>query len=79
MKTTVNVKLSPEQLAEEFWNMDSEEQARFYKKLMNEAGSHFLILQSIAIRESCERIGKDALDGFQYMGSSAFEFVKNKE
>ncbi|KAF1008962.1 MAG: hypothetical protein GAK28_00594 [Luteibacter sp.] len=74
---TAEAHLTPDQLAECFWELDSDEQARFMARLHQVAGAG-LGFQAIAIRESCERLNKlgeyAALDAFQTLGGHAYKF-----
>ena len=74
MKLTTDVKIDPKALAAEFWNMESDEQALFYQELFKLAGSHNLVLQGLHIREGCKTLSPEALDGFQYLSTCAFQW-----
>ena len=71
--------LNPKQLAVTFWNLDSEQQAEFFEALLVEAGSHKLLLQSLACSDSCKERSNEALDGMQYWGVVAFQTFEPKD
>jgi hypothetical protein len=71
---TTQVELTPEQVAEGFWNLGSEQQATFFFHLGKISGG-MLGMQAIYMREACEQhesIG--ALMAFQNMAAHAFKF-----
>ena len=74
MKICVDTQeLDPKQLAMVFWDFDCGQQAEFFEALMVKAGSHKLLLQSLACRDSCKKRSTEALDGMQYWGVGAFQ------
>lgn len=71
---TAEFQLTPEQVAESFWQLGSEKQAEFFYHL-NKISGGMLGMQAIYMREACEQhesIG--ALMGLQSIGSHAFKF-----
>jgi len=79
MRREVEIKLTPKELAEQFWNMGSDEQAEVFSYMYKEAGSHKLMMQFLGVRDECEKMKKhgddSALNGFQYMFASAFKYM----
>jgi len=71
---TAQAELSPEQIAEAFWNLSSYEQAEFFFQL-NRISGGMLGMQACYIREACkEHEACGAIDGFQKLGAGAFKF-----
>jgi hypothetical protein len=66
---TVEMDLTPEQVAEAFWRLDNNQQAEFYAWLWRKAGGFPLSMQSHyvmhAIGELAERGEYDAMHGWQ--------------
>ena len=76
MDKTVSVKLTPEELAEEYWELTSDEMADFYNHLYECAGgSHKLMMQGLYTREECEQRKDKSLEAFQYMFASALKHM----
>ena len=77
VKVTAEAELTPEQVAECFWALYSDDQALFFKRLDEIAGSN-LGTQAIYIREACEEMARRgdyaALNGMQSLGGCAFKF-----
>ena len=76
MNLSAEIKATPKQMAIEFWNMGSDEQALFYQELYNLAGGHKLVLQGLMIREDCKKLSNEALDGFQYLSSCSYQWFE---
>lgn len=71
---TAEFTLTPEQVAESFWELGSEQQAQFFFHLWKISGG-MLGMQAIYMRESCEKhesVG--ALWAFQEMAAHAYKF-----
>jgi hypothetical protein len=76
MQATLDISLTPEQLAEAWWHMGSDEQARFYAHLYRIAG-HLLCMQAAHITQSIVESGDfDARDGWQTLHGHASEYIK---
>lgn len=77
VKVTAEAELTPAQVAECFWELSSEEQALFFKRLDEIAGAD-LGTQSIYTREACADMARRgdyaALNAMQRLGGCAFKF-----
>lgn len=75
---TVSIDLTPEQLAQAFWAMGSDEQADFFAALDRMAGVKLCFQMAGVVHEICERAEKGdhaAQNGFQTMLSHAQDYV----
>lgn len=80
MKTTVEVKPTPKQVAEIISKMYSDEQAEMFGHLVDAfGGEHYLMMQFMCTRDHCEDLKKKgnskALDAFLCMFSSAYKYM----
>lgn len=76
---TVSIDLTPEQLANAFWAMGSDEQADFFSALDSVAGHRLCIQMAGVVRELSERADagdRSGQNGFQTMLSHAQEYVE---
>lgn len=72
----IELELTPEQLAEAWWNLGSDEQAAFYAHLYRIAG-YLLCMQAAHITQSIVESGDlDARDGWQTLHGHASEYIK---
>jgi hypothetical protein len=75
------ITLTPAQVAEAIWSMNSEAQAEMFHELYQlSEGSHYLMMQFMGTRDKCvERKQRDSadesLDAFQAMFSSAYKWI----
>jgi hypothetical protein len=73
---TIELQLTPEQLAEAWWNMGSDEQAAFYAHLHRIAGFRLCIQAAHITRHIVETDNADARDGWQMLHGHASEYIQ---
>ncbi len=76
MQTTMNILLTPEQLAEAWWEMDTEQQAAFYAHLRRIAGFRLCMQAACLTRHIVETDNTDARDGWQTLHGHASEYIQ---
>lgn len=69
------IEITPEKLAEMFWELDCEQQSDFFKHLLEVAGDFDLMSQMIWVYQWAEENDKKALEGFQVVGSAAYKHI----
>ena len=78
-KLIAEVTLSPKQVAEAIYQLNSEEQAEMFEHLHDYYGSdHYLMMQFLYARDDCITRGGihgKALSAFQSMFSSAYKYM----
>lgn len=73
---SIEVELTPEELAQQFWALDSEQMAMFFQALGNCSGDqHKLCTQMLYTRDACESHDDGSLECFQLIGASAFKYM----
>jgi len=76
MEKNIEVQLTPKELAQEVWNLGSDEHAEMLEEIFKLSdGSHRLMLQGLAVRDDCEKRSHAALEAFQYLFASAFKYM----
>lgn len=79
IEVSARVELTPEQIAESFWNLGSDDQARFYAHLHRTAGPGTLCMQSAwivqSIRDMADAGDTDAREGFQKLHFHSADYV----
>jgi hypothetical protein len=76
MQATLNISLTPEQLAEAWWGMGSKQQAAFYAHLHRIAGFRLCMQAAWITHEIVETDNADARDGWQTLHGHASEYIK---
>lgn len=77
---TVNIELTPEQVAEQFWQLGSDGQADFFAALDRIAGLKLCFQMAGVVQELTERSGQgnhEALNAFQTMLSHAQGYAES--
>ena len=75
MLTQIEVKPTPEEMAQLLWSMYSDEQAEMFKHLYDLAGGeHELMMQFMCTRDHCAERKDESLGAFQALFSSAFKY-----
>jgi hypothetical protein len=78
-KLTAEVSLTPKQVAEAIFELNSEDQAEMFEHLHEYyEGDHYLMMQFMCTRESCMERGGiygKAMSAFQTMFSSAYKYM----
>jgi hypothetical protein len=75
-----DVELTPRQVAEAFWALDSEQQASFFAELDRIAGLKLCFQMAWVVRSIIERNDSgdhDAMNGFQTMLAHAQDFAES--
>ena len=80
IKSNASVDVSVDELAAMFWELGSDEQAFFFQSLSESVNNnHLLMMQSLSIRDGCEKLRKEgypeALEAFQMMFSAAYKYM----
>lgn len=76
MKTEIEVKPTPKEMAQLLWAMYSDEQAEMFKHLYDIAeGEHHIMMQFMCTRDKCEERNDESLGAFQAMFSSAYKYM----
>jgi hypothetical protein len=76
MEIKQEVRLTPDQVAEAIWEMDTSEQADMLNKLIELSdGSHKLMMQFLGVRQESETRDDRSLEAFQIMFSSAYKYM----
>lgn len=76
-KLHVSVLLTPEQVAEAWWNMATDEQIQFYAHLRRIAGHNLCMQAQSIINTIAETDNHDAREGFCTMHDYAAGYVEN--
>ena len=80
VKLEAEIKLTPKQVAEAIFNMDSIQQAEMFEHLHDVYESdHYLMTQFLCTRDWCMERGGihgKAMSAFQTMFASAFKYVR---
>jgi hypothetical protein len=71
----VEFSLTPKQVAEAFWALDSVKQAEMMQHLYEIAGEYKLMMQGMYLRDDCIARGDDSLAAFQTLFASAFKYA----
>ncbi len=76
MQTTLDISPTPQQLAEAWWDMDTEQQAAFYAHLRRIAGFRLCMQAACITRHIVETDNADARDGWQTLHGHASEYIQ---
>jgi hypothetical protein len=76
LQVMAEMKLTPEQIAEAWWDMDSEQQAAFYAHLRRIAGFRLCMQAACITRHIVETDNADARDGWQTLHGHASEYIQ---
>lgn len=74
---TMALRLTPEQIAEAWWELSSEEHATFYAHLRRIAGFRLCMQAACITREIVETDNADARDGWQTLHGHASEYLRD--
>lgn len=66
---------TPEEVAEDFWELDDSQQGQFFAHLLKIAGEQDLMSQMLWCRQACEKENREGLDGFQVVASAAYKYL----
>jgi hypothetical protein len=75
MEISAEIKLTPRQVAEAFWSLDSVQQAEMMKCLYDIAGEYKLMMQGMYLRDDCIARGDESIGAFQTLFASAFKYA----
>lgn len=71
----VGLSLTPEQMAEAFWNMGSDEQVAFYAHLHRIAGTKLCFQAAWIVHDIVKTDNSDARDGFNTLHAHASDYI----
>lgn len=74
---TMALRLTPEQIADAWWGLGSDEQAAFYAHLRRIAGFRLCMQAACITREIAETDNADARDGWQTLHGHASEYLRD--
>ena len=79
MQKQIEIKLTAKEVAEQIWNLGSDEQAVMFEELLKVACSeHNLMMQFLYVRDECavlEKSGRpESMAAFQLMFASAYKY-----
>lgn len=75
-KLQVSVQLTPEQTAELWWNLGSDEQAQFYAHLHRISKGYLCLQTAYMVRHMIENDNRDARDAFCTIHNHSTEYVE---